>query len=493
MNHKQDANSFAKARGTEALRDEIDKAEPMQDAADAIPPVFSDSALALRFVEMHANDLRFVAEQGRWFKWNGKWWQFDRVLGTGHAVWQVCNMAAAECIEQTNKPGVARMIASAKTIAAVERLARCSPRLAATADQWDSDPWLLNTPAGIVDLRTGKPDKHRPEAFCTNITATAPDENCSIIRWLKFLARVTGGARPILFPISTPNPTPQWWPGGDEKLIEFLQRLIGYSLTGSTRDHAMFFAHGVGANGKTILLNTIASIMGSYHTTAPISTFTAHQFDKHPTDLADLCGARLVTAVETEEGRQWAEAKIKALTGGDKIKARFMRQDFFEYTPQFKLLIAGNHKPGLTSVDTAIRRRLHLIPFSTTIEEAERCDVFELLKEEWPGILHWAIQGCLDWQATGLNPPPVVRDATEKYFEAEDTILAWIDECCDRDAFAVETTARLYFSYTEHCSATGEIAGTKRRFTDALAEHGFERHRDKTERGFRGLKVKSMT
>jgi putative DNA primase/helicase len=487
---KHDANSFAKDHGSDALRDELDKAdrfEPKPDDIDAIPPAFSDSALALRFVELHADDLRFVAEQGRWFKWNGKWWQFDRVLGTGFAVWKICNVAAAEC----NKPGVSRMIASAKTIAAVERLARCSPRLAATAEQWDADPWLLNTTGGIVDLRTGKIGKHRPEAFCTKITAVAPDVNCPIIRWLKFLHRITGGARPTLFPIDTAPGTPQWWPPGDEKLIAFLQRVFGYALTGSTRDQAMFFAHGGGANGKTILINLMANIMGSYHTAAPIATFTAQQFDRHPTDLADLCGARLVTAVETEEGRQWAESKIKALTGGDKIKARFMRQDFFEYTPQFKLLVAGNHKPGLTSVDTAIRRRLHLIPFTVTIDDDERCDVAEMLKEEWPGILHWAIQGCLDWQSNGLNPPPAVRDATERYFEAEDTILSWIEECCERDPYAVETTARLYSSFTAHSIATGEITTiTKRRFTDSLAEHGFERQRDKTERGFRGLRLR---
>src|SRR5262249_7748703 len=161
--------------------------------------------------------------------------------------------------------------------------------------------------------------------------------------------------------------------------------------------------------------------------------------DRHPTELAGLHGARLVTATETEEGRQWAESKIKVLTGGDKIAARFMRQDFFEFTPQFKLVIAGNHKPGLRSVDEAIRRRLHLIPFTVTIPPNQRdAQLPNKLKAERPGILAWMIQGCLDWQERGLCPPTVVTDATVAYLEAEDALSAWMDDCCRRDPQAWE-------------------------------------------------------
>src|SRR5262249_42358551 len=153
----------------------------------------------------------------------------------------------------------------------------------------------------------------------------------------------------------------------DTALANYLQRLFGYALTGSTREHSLHFAYGTGANSKGTIINTVANVLGDYHETAPIETFTASPFDRHPCDLADLHGARLVTATETEEGRRWAESRIKALTGGDRIKARFMRQDFFEYIPQFTLIIMGNHKPGLRSVDEAIRRRFHLIPFTVTI------------------------------------------------------------------------------------------------------------------------------
>ena len=188
--------------------------------------------------------------------------------------------------------------------------------------------------------------------------------------------------------------------------------MTGYALTGSTQEAALFFLYGTGANGKTVFCNTVSGIHAAYAAVAPMETFIATKGERHPTDLAGLRGARLVTAVETEEGRHWNEAKIKALTGGDKIAARFMRQDFFEFVPQFKLVIAGNHKTGLRSINEAIRRRFNLVPFTVKIPEDERDErLTEKLRAEWPGILQWMIDGCLDWQADGLRPPEAVREA----------------------------------------------------------------------------------
>ena len=211
--------------------------------------------------------------------------------------------------------------------------------------------------------------------------------------------------------------------GGDSELQSFLQRMIGYSLTGSTREHALFFLYGTGANGKSVFLSTIAILLGDYAKTAPASSFTASSTEQHPTDLAGLRGARFVTAIETEDGARWAESKIKSLTGGDKIAARFMRCDFFEFIPEFKLIIAGNHKPGLRSVDEAMRRRLHLIPFTVTIPQDDRDPrLAEKLRAEFPGVLDWAIRGCLEWQQHGLNPPAIVLNATADYLAGEDAI-----------------------------------------------------------------------
>ena len=270
----------------------------------------------------------------------------------------------------------------------------------------------------------------------------------------------------------------------------FLQRVFGYSLTGITRDHALFFAYGTGGNGKGVCLNTMTGVLGDYATTSPMETFTASASERHPTDLAMLRGARLVTAQETEEGRNWAESKIKSLTGGDPITARFMRQDFFTFTPQFKLLIAGNHKPGLRNVDEAMRRRFHLIPFTVTIPATERDPALpEKLKSEWPGILKWAIHGCLDWQRVGLDPPPAVTRATAEYLDDEDSFALWMSECLAPDERNFETAATLYGSWTVWAERAGETPGVQKRFSQNLsARGGVPTRAHGGVRGFKGFR-----
>ncbi|MGD9657407.1 MAG: phage/plasmid primase, P4 family, partial [Methylocystis sp.] len=337
-----------------------------------------------------------------------------------------------------------------------------------TTCQWDADPWLLNTPGGVIDLRTGNRRAHQPADFLTKITAVAPSRGgCSL--FLAFLERITGG---------------------DGELKAYLRRVAGYSLTGDTREHALFFAFGTGANGKSVMLSTVSGVLKDYHRSAPIETFTASNSDRHPTDLAGLRGARLVTAVETEEGRRWAESRIKTLTGGDVVSARFMRQDFFDYRPQFKLLIAGNHKPGLRSVDEAIRRRFHLIPFAVTIPPDERDgDLTEKLRAEWPGILQWMISGCLEWQDIGLKQPLAVAEATAQYLEDEDAVSAWIDDRCERDPKAWEQSSSLFASWAAWADKAGEHVGTIRRFSQNLESRGFHPQRRMNGRGFSGLRL----
>lgn len=430
---------------------------------DPRPPDFSDEALALRFAERHASDLRYVEPWRKWLSWDGKRWRFDHTLLAFNRARFVCREASS----QANDPRVRMAVASAETVAAVERLAKADRRLAATTDQWDAEPRLLNTPGGIIDLHTGQMRPARIDDYVTRITAVAPGGQCPT--WHKFLWRITNG---------------------DQELIAFQRRICGYALTGTTSEHALFFLYGTGGNGKGIFLNTVASILGDYHTTAAIETFTASKSERHPTDLAHLRGARLVTATETEEGRGWAESKIKVLTGGDKIAARVMRGDFFEFVPIFKLIIAGNHMPGLRSVDEAIRRRLHLIPFSVTIPPDERDpQLFEKLKAEWPGILSWMIEGCLEWQAGGLQPPDVVRNATAAYLKAEDVIATWIDECCKLDPQAWEPTAKLYASWSTWAKLSGEPEGSKKNFVQNLEDRGFRPHRTNAQRGFYGVRV----
>lgn len=437
----------------------------IRPAAEAFaPPVFSDEDLALRFADRHADDLRYVAAWGKWFRWTGTHWQQDDTLYAFHLARTVCREASAEC----NLEREAKRIASAQTEAAIERLARADRRLAATVDQWDADPWLLNTPQGVVDLRTGRTRQHDPRDHLTKITSVSPaGHGCPT--WHAFVDRVTQR---------------------DADLQTFIQRMFGYALTGDTSAHALFFMFGTGANGKSVMLDTIAGILGDYHKTAPIETFTASNSERHPTELAGLRGARLVTAIETEEGRRWAESRIKALTGGDRIAARFMRQDFFEFSPQFKLVIAGNHKPGLRTVDEAIRRRFNLIPFTVTIPPKERDpELKERLKAEWPDILAWMIRGCRDWQDQGLQPPKAVTEATAAYLDAEDALSTWIDECCNRDPRSWTGSTELYASWKAWADQAGEFAGSSRRFTQTLQDRGFEPLRKTNGRGFQGIEI----
>ena len=219
----------------------------IEDIDSQRPPAFTDEALALRFAALHAPDLRYVAAASRWFIYTGKQWLADDTLHAFDMARLICRRASAEC----NMAKVAGLLASAKTVAAVERLAKSDRRLAATMDQWDRDPLLLNTPDGVVDLLSGELRKHRADDYLTRMTAVAPNGDCPT--WLKFLKRVTAG---------------------DEDLLRFLQRKAGYALTGLTREHALFFMYGLGANGKSVYINTLAGILGEYHRTAAIETFT---------------------------------------------------------------------------------------------------------------------------------------------------------------------------------------------------------------------------
>ncbi|MDE2100353.1 MAG: hypothetical protein KGL39_24085 [Patescibacteria group bacterium] len=414
---------------------------------DDRPPEFSDDNLALRFTARHGDRLRYVAKWGKWLEWDGTTWRPDETMRSFDLVRAVCRHASAEC----NKPKAATAIASAKTVAAVEKLAKGDRRHAATVAQWDADPWLLNTPRGVIDLRTGDLLPHEPGRHMTKSTAVVPFGDCPM--WLKFLSTITAG---------------------DEALIAYLRRTAGYCLTGSIREHTLFFGYGTGRNGKGTFLNTLTGIMGDYAIDSNVETFTAQATSRHLTELARLQGARLVVAQETEEGKRLAMARVKAITGGDPITANFMRQDLFTYHPQFKLFIAGNHKPALGTVDEAIRARFNLIPFTVYIPKEDRDKMLaDKLRAEWPGILQWMIDGCLEWQATDLAPPNAVLAATDTYFEAEDTFAQWTAACCNVNPYAGATSSQLFKSWQKWAKEAGEEAGSQKRFAGTMEVRGF--------------------
>lgn len=430
--------------------DPLRAAEAAIEELDAsIPAELTEDALAATFTTTHGDELRYCAKWGKWLAWTGTRWMEDETFEVFDRIRRICRDEATRVGKKQKK--IAAILSKASTVAAIEKLARADRVHATSVEQWDADPWLLNTPSGIIDLHSGRVRAARPADLMIRQTAAGPGGTAP--RWAAFLERITGG---------------------DDELVAFLQRIAGYCLTGDTRAHALFFFYGTGGNGKGTFLNTLTHLLGDYARVAPAETFTASRGDRHPTELAMLRGARLVAAQETEGGRRWAEAKIKALTGGDPIAARFMRGDFFTYTPQFKLVIAGNHKPHLQTVDEAIRRRMHLVPFTQTIAPAERIEgLEEQLRVEWPGILAWAIEGCLAWQRDGLNPPAVVEDATEDYFVSEDSFATWLRECCERGPGYRETASRLFENWVAWCERSREQPGTKKAFSTLLQDRGF--------------------
>ena len=459
-----DVASFL-AHGPRLQMHDIDEdAEPVVSSDESVWG--TEDALALAFTRRYHRDWRYVAAWGRWLVWDGHRWRTEDTLAATDLIRSVCRHAAVHA----DNPKIAAKLATSGTVGGVERLARADRRHAATTAEWDADPWLLNTPGGVVDLKTGRQRPHDRADRMTKITTATPGGDCPT--WRQFLVEITGG---------------------DAELQAYLQRMSGYTLTGSTQEHALFFLYGTGANGKSVFVNTLATILGDYATNAPMDTFMETRTDRHPTDMAGLRGARFVSAIETEQGRRWAESKVKNLTGGDKISARFMRQDFFEFFPQFKLVVAGNHKPAIRNIDEAMKRRLHLIPFTITVPPERRDKhLQQKLLAERDGVLAWAVQGCLDWQRLGrLDPPQQVLEATEEYFEAEDALGRWLDERCVCEVNAKSLTAELFNDWKQWADSAGEFIGSQKRFSDLLITRGVEKWRNTTGlRGFRGVGLK---
>jgi putative DNA primase/helicase len=424
----------------------------------------------MEFADRYADTLRYVAQWSKWFVWDGMIWRDDRT----RSVFTRANRLCHEIARSLNKGSARMTIANAKTRAAVVALAGEDPRLVATIDQWDTDPWLLNTPRGVVDLRTGKMREHRANDYMTKITAVGPEPGSDCPRWKAFMSQITNG---------------------DGELQRYLQRISGYALTGITTEQELYFFYGTGNNGKGVWILVVSGILNDYHTAAAIETFTQNKFDRHPTELAKLRGARLVTAAETEEGRYWNESRIKQLTGGDAVDARLMRQDFFSFYPQFKLLFSGNHMPTLHIVNKAIVRRFNRIPFNVTIpdDQINKNLAAELKEEEAVGILNWMIEGCMEWQKIGMCPPQAVTEATDSYLEGQDTIGAWIEDSCDKDAQAFESTTDLFDSWKPWAEGREERVGSVKTFSSKLEDRGLRKGRNKeqTKKGFYGLKLKT--
>jgi putative DNA primase/helicase len=425
--------------------------------------IVSEHTATVAFTEEHRGQLLYDHERGKWYKWhNATYWRCEKTALAFHWAREI----VARMIESEDDK-TRRGAGKHSFMSWVEKIARADPAFAVESTIWDCDRYLAGTPGGTIDLHTGVLQPARPEDHITKQTAVAPAAKADCPNWLQFLHEATKG---------------------DSELIAFLQRFCGYTLTGDIKEHMLLFIFGPGGNGKGVFQRTVGGILADYCRIAGMATFEAAPWDRHTTELARLHGARLVMASETEEGRAWAEKRIKEMTGGDPITARFMRQDDFEYMPQFKLLLIGNNKPSLRNVDDAARRWFNIVPFIHKPPIADKDLEEKKLKPEWPGILRWMIDGCLEWQRDGLKPPPIVISTTEEYFAEQDLVKQWIEEKCETKES--DTSANLYKSWFTWAEENGEKPGSKKWFGQALTRLQFKKFRDKTRRGFEGIKVK---
>ena len=431
------------------------------DQDGIVPPSLSEDAFTANFVDQCGENWRHVSVWNTWFNWSGNRWQRDDKGAIREAVRQICRSAAVSA----ERPNDQRRIASDRTIAAVLRLVAADPSIATIPSDWDRNPMLLNTPANIIDLATGEALPHERRHLISQATSARPGSGCP--RWFKFLAEVTNK---------------------DEALTGYLARLAGYCLTGQTTEQIFAFIHGPGGNGKSVFVQTIAAVLGDYAATATLDTFMASANSRHLTELAGLRAARLVIVPETEAGRSWAEARIKTVTGGEKVRANFMHRDHFEYVPQFKLVVMGNHRPALSQVNEAMRRRMHLVPFDVIIPEGQRDRRLQAaLMEEIDGILGWMLEGCADWHRKGLAPPPRMATEASEYFAAEDLIGQWMEAECRCHHGQRSTSRALFASWTAWATAEGHVAGSSRSLGEALRARGFFSGKVGRARGWIGI------
>jgi putative DNA primase/helicase len=421
---------------------ESDDHDPDDDQRREIE--LTEDYVADAFVERFGEKIRFDHTAGHWYCSNGVHWKKDHTNFVFDIVRQHCRELR----------GSDKRMASRRAVEGTEIMARRDRRVAVTSDVWDSDPFVLGTPGGYVDLLTGELMRPDPGLMISRVTSVSPaDKAASSPHFTKFLDQATAG---------------------DAGLMRFLQQFLGYCLTGVTNEQVLLFVYGPGGNGKSQLQKVVAEIMGAYAKTAAMDTFTASRHQRHLTEIAMLDGARFVGMSETEKGQSWSQARINQLTGGDPVTANFMRQDLFTFVPKFKLMVVGNHKPQLGTVNDAARRRFLIVPFLYKPHKPDKA-LGAKLREEYPAILRWMIDGCLDWQANGFVLPDIVKQATSDYFEDEDIFGRWIVEKCECGPGVKGKAAALYECWKEFALANGEEPGTSKAFAETLSNRGFKK------------------
>ena len=490
-----DRSTFAEEMHMPALvasMDEIRAAFLERALARARKPLrflpYTDSGNAERIVARYGLDIRYCHQQKAWYVWDGKRWSSDRAGKMMH----FAKCIARELYDEAS--AIAKEIAATGTSEEKNRLEAClkhartsestdrkraalvsaqsEPGIPILPEQFDIDPFLFNVLNGTMDLSTGELRQHRRADLITKLAPVEHDPAARSALWERFLTEVTGG---------------------DRDLREFLQRAVGYSLTGDVREEKLFFVHGPGASGKSTFLEAIKTVLGDYAKTADFETFVQrNQAGGVRDDVAELAGRRFVVSIEVDEGRKLAEGLTKLLTGGDSVRARFLYQDSFDFVPQFKLWLAANHEPKVRHDDSAMWRRILRVPFDHVIPKEKRDASIKArlkdVKESGPAILAWVVEGCLRWREEGLGVPPVVEAATEQYRLDMDPLQDFLADCCILKPTAWTQTGKLRQTYEQHCRDRGDKHPLgANEFAAGLRARGCESKRRHAGNGWQGI------
>jgi P4 family phage/plasmid primase-like protien len=424
-----------------------------------------------RVVKDHGKDLRYCFPWKRWLTYGGTRWAEDE---TGEAVrrvkqtqaglyrWAAAQLKALGEQQGEDEKRAGKVAAlnkllahclkweDARRVAACLDMARSEPGIPVMPAELDAHPFLLNVLNGTLDLRTGKLRGHRREDMLTKLAPVEYHRDATCPLWERSTLR---------------------WMDGNQDLVTYLQRVVGYGLTGDVSEQSLWFFYGTGANGKSTFLLTLLAMLGDYAMQAVSDLLMVKNHEAHPTERADLFGKRFVVTIETEEGKRLAEALMKQMTGGDKMRARKMRQDFFEFDQTHKIILAANHKPVIRGTDHANWRRIKLVPFTVTIPDEEKDkNLPDKLKAELPGILAWAVRGCIEWQRHGLGEPDEVRQATTAYQAEQDTVQGFLDDCCFVHTSAAVNSSALLDAYHKW---SGDKLMTPPAFRERLKDKGF--------------------
>jgi putative DNA primase/helicase len=427
----------------------------------------SDSGLAGAFAAQD-DDGRY---DGDWWVWDGRRWRGNGELAVLGAIRAWLEREIIPTLAK--RPQVQEHLGSNRKLVAIERELRLLRHV--QPDAWDADPWVLNTPAGTWELRgTPRLREHRREDYLTKVTACSAGGDCP--RWKQHIEFVTRG---------------------DPDYASYLQKLSGYGLMGERADQVFAFIYGGGGNGKGVYLQTTTSVMGDYAVWSQAETFLESRFPRHSEELMVMRGARLVVASEIPEDAEWNTARLKQLTGGDKVRAHYMRKDSVEFAATALIVLAGNDKPKLKSIDPGVRRRLHLLPFTNavTAETDIKGLAGQLVAQEGGGILAWLLEGCRRVQAEGLGPPIAVTGATEDYLQEENYVERWLEERCIRREVDIRLEPRtrigaLFEDYQRWAKRTRIDPGNINGFGDKLVRLGHERHRTHGVRYVLGVEIR---